>query len=198
MPPLSPDEQRVFDCLADYWETHGYSPGIQDLVDGIREKGRKKVQDLLRVLREKKYIDWQPNRHRSYRILVEGMLIRGVIQAGLVIQHPDAQLEWADVPGTTYRSHQYALRVCGDSMIDAQINDGNLVMLSTKIDLWTLPKNAIAAVWVEATGATLKHIEFDGESVFLKPANPNYPILKLKPDEIQLQGVFIRVLPEHP
>ncbi|NJN85758.1 MAG: hypothetical protein HC881_04905 [Leptolyngbyaceae cyanobacterium SL_7_1] len=187
----------MFDCLVDYWETYGYSPGIQDLIDGIETTGRRKVQMLLASLKQKQYIDWTPNQHRSYRILVRGVPVLGMIQAGLVIEHPTEQGEWINVPGVSYRSHQYALRVCGDSMKDEQICDGDLVLLSCKFDWWTLPKAAIAAVRVEGKGATLKSIVFDGEWVFLRPANPAYPVLKLKPNEIQIQGVLIRVIRDY-
>jgi repressor LexA len=194
MEPLSPEEQRLFDCLIQYWEDYSYSPGIQDLIDGMQTTGRRKVQTLLASLKQKQYIDWTPNQHRSYRILVQGVPVLGVIQAGLVIEHPADQVEWIRVPGVSYRSDQYALWVCGDSMKDEHIRDGDLVLLSSQFDLWALPRGAIAAVRVEGCGATLKSIAFDGESVFLKPANPAYSTVKLKPNQVSIQGMLIRVI----
>lgn len=65
------------------------------------------------------------------------------------------------------------------------------MLLRAKSDLWSMRQDAIVAVWVEGEGATLKNIEYDGRAVWLKPANSNYPLRRMKPEEIELQGVVI-------
>jgi repressor LexA len=190
---LSLSEQRLFDCLRNYLDVHQYSPSIQELQDITGERSRSKVQDLLKRLHQKGYIDWQPRRGRTYRVLVQGVPVLGVIQAGLVIEHPADLVEWVNMPGIPYRANLYALKVCGDSMINAHICEGDFVLLRPNPDLWLLKRNAIAAVWVEGEGLTLKYVEFDGQLVSLKPANPNYPTRRVDPNHIAFQGIVISV-----
>lgn len=193
MIPLTSDEQRLFNTLRDYLDVHGHFPTIREWQDAMGMRSRLKLQTLRQALREKGYIDWVPGRSRCYQLLVNGVPVWGMIQAGIVVEHPTDQVEWVELPGIPCRSKLYALRVCGDSMINAHICEGDLVILKPQPDLWSLKRDAIAVVWVEGSGATLKYIEFDGKSVFLKPANPNYPVYQTTPDQIVIQGVVISV-----
>jgi repressor LexA len=88
MKSLSPQEQHLFNCLKDYLDTHHYSPSISELQAAIAERSRSKVQDLLGSLKRKGYISWNPKKRRTYQVLLRGMPVLGVIQAGLVVEHP--------------------------------------------------------------------------------------------------------------
>jgi repressor LexA len=149
------------------------------------------VQGLLSSLQSKGYVTWNPKKRRTYQVLLRGVPVLGMIQAGFVVEHPADLVEWVEIPGAPYSAGLYALRVCGDSMIDAHICDGDLVLLRPKPDLWLMRQDAIAAVWVEGEGATLKNISYDGRSVWLKPANSNYPFRQMEPEQIELQGMVI-------
>jgi repressor LexA len=191
MDTLSPQEQHLFDCLKDYLNTHHYSPSIGELQDAIDERSRSNVQKLLNSLRHKGYVTWNPKKRRTYQVLLWGVSVLGMIQAGMVVEHPADLVEWVEISGVSCGMGLYALRVCGDSMIEAHICDGDLVLLRAKPDLWSMRQDAIAAVWVEGEGATLKKVSYDGRSVLLKPANSNYPLRQVKPEQIELQGVVI-------
>jgi repressor LexA len=192
MKSLSPQEQHLFNCLKDYLDTHHYSPSIKELQTAIDERSRSHVQELLGSLKSKGYITWNPEQRRTYQVLLlRGVPVLGMIQAGLVVEHPADLVEWAEISGVSCGVGLYGLRVCGDSMIDAYICDGDLVLLRAKPDLWSMRQDAIAAVWVEGEGATLKMVSYDGQSVWLKPANSNYPSRQMKPEQIELQGMVI-------
>lgn len=191
--PLLLDEQCLFDSIRDYWDTHSYSPSVRELETATGERSRSKLQSRLKSLQQKGYIDWEQGQPRTYQVLVRGIPVLGAIQAGLVVEHPTDMVERVDLPGVPYRSELYALKVCGDSMIDAHICEGDLVVIRPNPDLWALRRDAIAVVWVEGGGATLKYVEFDGELVHLKPANPAYAVLKVSPEEIELKGVVVSV-----
>jgi repressor LexA len=193
MVPLSPDEQKLFDCLRDYLDTHHYSPSLKELQDAIGERSRSKVQTVMEGLRKKGYINRKAGQQRSYQVLVRGVPVLGIIQAGLVIEHPADLVEWIDLPGLSYKSNLYALKIYGDSMIGAHICEGDLVVLRPKPDLWSFRRDAIAAIWVEGEGATLKYVEFNGTHVLLKPANQTYSIRKVKPEQIDIQGIVLSV-----
>lgn len=193
MLPLLPDEQVLFNSIRDYWDTHNYSPSIRELETATGERSRSKLQNRLRRLQEKGYINWKQRCSRTCQVLVRGIPVLGAIQAGLVVEHPADTVERVELPGVPYRSELYALKVCGDSMIDAHICEGDLVVIRPNPDLWALRRDAIAVVWVEGSGATLKYVEFDGELVHLKPANPAYPVLKVSSENTRLQGVVVSV-----
>jgi repressor LexA len=146
MDALSIQEQRLFNCLKDYLNTHHYSPSISELQNAIDERSRSNVQELLNSLRRKGYITWNPKQRRTYQVLLRGVPVLGMIQAGFVVEHPADLVEWVEISGSLCGAEVYALRVCGDSMIDAYICDGDLVLLRAKPDLWSMYQDAIVAV----------------------------------------------------
>jgi repressor LexA len=154
MNPLSPQEQHLFNCLKDYLDTHHYSPAISELQAAIDERSRLNVQKWLGSLRHKGYITWNPKKRRTYQVLLRGVPVLGMIQAGFIVEHPADLVEWVEISNIPWGTGLYALRVCGDSMIDAYICDGDLVLLRAKPDLWSMRQDAIAAVWVEGEGTT--------------------------------------------
>ncbi len=190
MSSLSAEEQLFFDCLKDYLDTYQYSPSLKD-IQATLALGRSRLQKIQKSLQQKGYIDWQPKRARTYQILRRGVPVLGMIQAGYVVDHPSDLQEWVDCPGMAYRSQDYALRVCGDSMIDAHICEGDLVLMRPNPDLGSVKQGTIAAVWVEGEGATLKHVEVHGHEVLLKPANAIYPIRRLNVEAVQIQGILV-------
>jgi repressor LexA len=191
MDALSTQEQNLFNCLRNFLDTHHYSPTISELQTTINERSRSNVQELLGRLRDKGYITWNPEKRRTFQVLLRGVPVLGMIQAGFVVEHPADLMEWVEISGVSCGAEVYVLRVCGDSMIDAHICDGDFVLLRAKPDLWSMRQDAIVAVWVEGEDATLKNIAYDGRSVWLKPANSNYPFRQVKPEQIELQGVVI-------
>jgi repressor LexA len=197
---LLPNEQRLFDCLKQYIRTYHFPPSIRDLKRDMGEKSQSKIQSLLKSLRYKGYIEWEEGKSRSFQILEQaipqvvqsGIRILGAIQAGVVVEHPTDVVERIDL-GSRYKPTDYALRVYGDSMINAHICDGDWVVVRPDPDLWALRKNDIAAVWVEGEGSTLKYVEFDAGWMVLKPANENYQIRRIELDKVTLQGVVVGV-----
>ncbi len=82
----------------------------------------------------------------------------------------------------------YALRVRGDSMIDAHIVDGDLVLCE-----WREPRlGEVIAALVDDTTVTLKRVVRDQGRLVLRAANPRYP--DLVPDRLEAQGVVIGVI----
>jgi repressor LexA len=90
----------------------------------------------------------------------------------------------------------FALKVRGDSMIDAMVNDGDIVVMRPQYEA----KNGeMVAVWLrnDAT-TTLKHFYNEGERVRLQPANPTMEAIYVDPAEVQIQGRVLMVLRQTP
>lgn len=86
----------------------------------------------------------------------------------------------------------FALRVKGDSMIDAMVNDGDLVIMKSQ----KLARNGeMVAVWLEdEESTTLKYFYHEGEQIRLQPANPTMSPIYVNPASVQIQGRVVMVL----
>jgi len=86
----------------------------------------------------------------------------------------------------------YALRVRGDSMIDAMVNDGDIVIMQPQYEA---RNGEMVAVYLRNDmSATLKRFYVDGDRVRLQPANPTLKPIYVDPEEVQIQGKVLLVL----
>jgi len=83
----------------------------------------------------------------------------------------------------------YVLKVCGDSMIDEHIRDGDFVVVERRD---TARDGETVIALLQSGEATLKKFYREKGRIRLQPANPDYP--PLYPDDVQIQGVVIGVL----
>ncbi len=86
----------------------------------------------------------------------------------------------------------FALRVSGDSMIDAMVNDGDIVIMRQQE---TARNGDMVAVWLTPDGTTtLKHFYLEGDRVRLQPANPTMGPIYVNPAQVRVQGKVMMVL----
>jgi len=85
----------------------------------------------------------------------------------------------------------FALRVNGDSMIDAMVNDGDIVIMQHQ---QTANNGDMVAVWLEGDTMTLKYFYYDGDRIRLQPANPTMDPIYVEPEDVQVQGKVMMVL----
>jgi repressor LexA len=86
----------------------------------------------------------------------------------------------------------FALRVNGESMIDAMVNDGDIVIMRQQ----EVAQNGdMVAVWLHSTGTTtLKHFFQEGKQIRLQPANPTMQPIIVPADDVRVQGKVMMVL----
>lgn len=86
----------------------------------------------------------------------------------------------------------FALRVSGESMIDAMVNDGDIVIMRQQE---TANNGDMVAVWLTPSDTTtLKHFYHEGDRVRLQPANPTMEPIYVRPDQVQVQGRVMMVV----
>ncbi len=85
----------------------------------------------------------------------------------------------------------FALRVSGDSMIDAMVNDGDIVVMRKQE---TANNGDMVAVWLAGDTTTLKYFYYDGDRIRLQPANPTMEPIYMQPRDVQVQGRVMMVL----
>jgi repressor LexA len=86
----------------------------------------------------------------------------------------------------------FALRVSGESMIDAMVNDGDIVIMRQQE---TANNGEMVAVWLTPDDTTtLKHFYRDGDKIRLQPANPTMDPILVEPEQVRVQGRVMMVL----
>jgi repressor LexA len=201
--------QRILDFIKDFIGRHGYPPSIRDIQRGCNISSTSVVAYHLKALEEQGLL--QRDREVSRGLGLRGVAVAepsvdvpmlGAIAAGAPVPVPSADtwrpgaLETVGVPQTmTGGKPAFALRVRGDSMIDALINDGDLVIMEPTSGV---ENGQMAAVWLkQEQETTLKRFYHEGARVRLQPENP-YLEPRFEPaDNVEIQGRVIGVLRQY-
>jgi repressor LexA len=194
MESLTPAQQELYDWLVEYIRANQHSPSIRQMMKAMNLKSPAPIQSRLEHLKNKGYIEWSEGKARTIRVKedVRGVPILGSIAAGFVNEAFTDDIERLNLNGLPIRNGDYALRVTGDSMVDAMILEGDIVIMRPVQDPQSVKEGTIVAARVE-TGTTLKSFYRDGNQVLLKPANPRYPVMEFAADLVDIQGRLIAV-----
>ena len=119
--------------------------------------------------------------------------VMGRIAAGTPIEAISEVSHHVDVPGSMLSSsgRHYALEVRGDSMIDAGINDGDIVVIREQS---TADNGDIVVALVEDSEATLKRFRRKGGMIALEAANPAHETRLLRDDQVRVQGRLVGLI----
>lgn len=119
--------------------------------------------------------------------------LKGKIAAGVPIEAINEDHGAVSVPGGMVKggAHHYALEVKGDSMIDAGINDGDVVVIREGS---SADNGDIVVALVEGYEATLKRFRRNGNSVALEAANPAYETRVFRADQVEVQGRLVGLI----
>jgi len=119
--------------------------------------------------------------------------VMGRIAAGVPIEAIQEVSHTVAVPSqmTSARGHHYALEVKGDSMIDAGINDGDIVVIR---ETSTADNGDIVVALVEDQEATLKRFRQQGNMIALEAANPAYETRLFRDNQVKVQGRLVGLI----
>ncbi len=194
MESLTKAQQELYDWLVQYIRENRHSPSIRQMMRAMKLKSPAPIQSRLEHLRNKSYIAWTEGKARTIRILHEsqGLPILGSIAAGSMVEvFPDTD-EHFDPSTLAFKGGDFALRVNGDSMIEALIDSGDIVIMRKVPEPSRLRNGTIVAARVEST-TTLKYYHLEGETVVLKPANPNFDPISYPAEEVHIDGQLVAV-----
>ena len=96
--------------------------------------------------------------------------------------------ESLNISDTLKKKNVFALTVNGDSMIDACIADGDMVLMEPITDSYSLKNGTIVSALVPGLGTTLKYFLKKGNKIHLEPANDNYEPIVVDASQVQIQG----------
>ena len=103
------------------------------------------------------------------------------------------EVEKLDISDVLKKKNVFALQVNGDSMIDACIADGDMVLMEPLKDAFSLKNGTIVSAMVPGLGTTLKYFYKRGGKIFLEAANPAYEPIELNLNEVVFQGKLLAV-----
>jgi len=203
---LSPKQERIINFVTEFLHDKGYPPTIRDIAAGCGISSTSVVTYNLNKLEQAGYIRRHSDISRGIKFLTPqqkgGKLVYipivGVIAAGEPIPVPDTgniiPNEGLEVSEELVRGKQdiYALRVRGDSMLDALIGDGDIVLM----DYGNSAENGdMVAVWLKAEQeVTLKRFFAEPNRIRLEPANSQMKPIYTTPDNVEIQGRVVAVI----
>ncbi|WP_099823495.1 transcriptional repressor LexA [Oceaniglobus indicus] len=135
----------------------------------------------------------RPNRALDVQVHAVELPVMGQIAAGVPIEAINHESHRVAVPGAMVggKGNHYALEVRGDSMIDAGINDGDVVVIR---EVNTAESGDIVVALVEDQEATLKRFRRNGSSIALEAANPAYETRVYRDDQVKVQGRLVGLI----
>tara|TARA_Y100000589_G_C26972393_1_gene555125 strand:+ start:114 stop:662 length:549 start_codon:yes stop_codon:yes gene_type:complete len=173
-----------------------HSPSIRQMMEGMGLKSPAPIQSRLKHLQEKGYISWQEGKARTLQIvdeIVKGVPIMGSVAAGGLIETFSDVDENLDISDVLKKKDVFALTVNGDSMIEACIADGDMVLMEPIKDKYSLSNGTIVSAFVPGLGTTLKYFFKRDGKIFLEAANPSYKPIELHLEEVVFQGKLLAV-----
>ena len=210
---LTERQRRMLDFLQDFSVKSGYPPSIRQIGKAVGISSTSVVNYNLNRLVEEGYLDRDQKVSRGIRLTDKLMKATGTL--GDIVRVPLVGRIFASepvpMPGTDspiYGADEaieitrdlvpsgedlFALEVKGDSMIDAMVSDGDIVVMKREPN-WS--NGDMVAVWLkDREETTLKYIYREGNHVRLQPANPNMEAIMIEnPEIIEVQGKVMLVL----
>ena len=194
---LTQAQNELFEWIKNYIKDFQHSPSIRQMMEGMGLKSPAPIQSRLKHLQEKGYISWQEGPARTLQ-LVENLVtknvpILGSIAAGGLIDTYSDVSEELDVNETLEKKGVFALTVNGDSMKDAYIADGDMVLMQPVFEESSIKNGTIVSAMVPGSGTTLKYFYRKGNHIILEAANPDYEPIKIERDLVSIQGKLLAV-----
>ena len=193
---LTAAQNELYQWIKKYLKDFQHSPSIRQMMQAMGLKSPAPIQSRLKHLQDKGFIKWQEGKARTLQIvdeIIEGVPILGSVAAGGLIETYSDIQENLDVSDVMNKKNVFALTVNGDSMIDACIADGDMVLMEPVTDSYSLKNGTIVSALVPGLGTTLKYFVKKGQKIYLEAANPAYEPIELNLDEVVFQGKLLAV-----
>ena len=193
---LTQAQNELYAWIKDYMRDFQHSPSIRQMMQAMELKSPAPIQSRLKHLQEKGYISWQEGKARTLQIVdqvFEGIPIMGSIAAGGLVETYQDVYENLEISDVLKKKDVFALTVNGDSMIDAQIANGDMVLMEPIKDSLALKNGDIVSALVPGLGTTLKYFNKKSGKIFLEAANPAYEPIILDYDQLVIQGRLLAV-----
>ena len=173
MSKLSPMRQAILSFIEEYTVENGYPPSVREICAAVGLKSPSTVHSHIRILQEEGFLSKGEKSSRSLSLknkpAFQSVPILGTVTAGLPILAQQEVEGYVPYMGGS-SGEMFALRVRGDSMINAHILDGDIVVVRRQ---QTAQDGEIVVALLEEE-ATVKRLRRGKNQVWLMPENPDY------------------------
>ena len=198
-------QRHVFDFIRRYLEAHDQPPTIAEIGKQFQMTSPASVHSILSALEREGLIKRIPNVSRGIELVksdareaVDGFEIPllGLVAAGQPIEAILTHETVSAPKNMIGRGRMFALRVRGDSMIDENIQDNDIIIVSSQE---TAENGQMVVALIDGNYATVKKFYREPDFIRLEPANPQFkPIFIKTPGRLQLQGVVRGLIRNYP
>jgi repressor LexA len=205
---LSIRQKDILEFIREHLGDNGFPPTIREIGKAVGISSTSVVNYNLNRLEEQGYLSREKDVSRGLRLAADApnlipplRLLRiplaGPIAAGEPISIGEGVFDEEDAIELTrdllpQHDNLYALQVRGDSMIDAMVNDGDIVIVRHQQE--ALNGDMVAAWLTDRDETTLKYFYMEADRVRLQPANPTMDPIYVDPAVVQIQGKVLMVV----
>ncbi len=196
---ISDKQKEMLAFIEFFVEGNGYPPTLEEIREGLEISTKSLVNYHLEALENAGYLTRSPNTSRGIRLVGQNERIRVPVMNGSQGYLPadvaanDAQ-EMIELTGDIVpnRKDLYAFKVNCDSMIDAFVNRGDIVIMQRQSKA---QNGELVAVRLPQQRTTLlKRFFRENGHVRLQPANPNTATMIVEPEAVEVQGKVVAVI----
>lgn len=214
---LSQRQQNILRYVWEYMSEHSRPPTIREIGGAVNISSTSVVNYNLNRLEEKGYVAREAEVSRGLKLTERALELFGALQDGLrqMVRIPlmgdivaGEPVELGNEDFATYddedaievspgmlpsrKENLFALRVRGNSMIDAMVNDDDIVIMQQAHEA---RNGDMVAVWLPLDNEmTLKYFHREGDQVRLQPANPTMDPIYVHPANVEVQGKVLMVM----
>lgn len=199
MSSLTTRQEKMLQFIARFIGSYGYPPTCAEIRAGLSLKSTSMVHRELNALEQAGQVERTPGVRRGLRLprgdaRVFSVPLLGTIAAGHPIGFGDPIYEALTLTGDIVRQQEglFALRVKGDSMIDALVNDGDIIVLKHQNEARN--GDMVAVRLLDRDETTLKHFFRENGHVRLQPANPTLKPVFVHPSQVEVQGRVVAIV----
>lgn len=190
---LTPKQKELLEFIKSFTKKHLHTPTHKEIKEGLNISSCSYLNRVLDKLEHLKLIERKTKGTKHNIGLLQSpfsLPLLGRIAAGLPIEaisEPEELVLTQEILG----DNRYLLKVKGDSMIEENICDGDLVICER---CQKVPNGTIVVALINNQEATLKKIFYEKNRICLKPANIAHQMQIYKPEEVEIQGKFIGLI----
>ena len=207
---LTAKQLKLLEYLKQSFKENSVSPSFEEMKLALGLKSKSGIHRLITALEERGFIKRLHNKARAINILskdddlaiknsdaldknIKNVKLYGRIAAGTPVEAIENPEGFMSIPSEMIKNtnQHYALKVSGESMVDAGILDGDIAVLE-KTEL--VNNGDIVVALIDNQEATLKRIRKKSNSIALEPANKNFETRIFGPKRITIQGKLVGII----
>jgi repressor LexA len=201
--PVTARQRQIYEFICRYSENQKQPPTIAEIGKQFQMTSSASVHSILSALEREGLIKRIPNVSRGIEIVKQETAeddyeipLLGLVAAGQPIEAILTHETVSAPKNMIGRGRMFALRVRGDSMIDENIQDNDIIIVSSQ---QTAENGQMVVALIDGNYATVKKFYRESDFIRLEPANPQFkPIFIKTPGRLQLQGVVRGLIRNYP